>query len=570
MLVLKESRHSLPVCHDPLQQEYAKMSNDERNVLGSEALSLKNDDCIPMIDTMRSEGTLRIYGDGSVKDGRGSHAYRIRASPAEDASYIESSAVSSGDKRWITSLRTETLSMLGAFYLVRCIAAANGVKNKNFTVEFTYDNEESVRRLNLLKDFYSSADPLATDYDVWAEMKNVHAELPNALAKAAWVKGHQDDVTEETELSFEAKENIAMDRKCEEMRESTNPIPPFPYFSSEAAQVVKEGTPITQQLKEFLHVETTGPALRKYICKKNNWTEEQFEMINWQAYEKYLNQLPGAKRTNVLKMQHGWIFTAERDHLFKSGQDDTYETRTASPCCPFNCQEVDYKWHFLTCANSPLAPKVTAELKQLLSSMRSLQTDPNLRSVIMNRLRTTLKGLPPKQITLPAQACPVIRQALEEQDSIGWDHFLLGQTSRKWEEAQSLWYRKLKKEKAKVEKHLTGIFWARKIIANTVYLTLNRWQLHNDYLHNISRVETYTKERGTYLQKIQSIMDRRHTLPNDSRLRQFFTGEIRNAQTLPLARLKEWHKGYESLMEIISPQLITQYMATTFSPPLPG
>ena len=154
--------------------------------------------------------------------------------------------------------------------------------------------------------------------------------------------------------------------------------------------------------------------------------------------------------------------------------------------------------------------------------------------------------------------------------SIGWNHFLLGQMSRKWEEAQSLWYRKLKQEKAKVEKHLTGIFWARKIIANTVYLTLNRWQLHNDYLHNISCAETYTKERETYLRKITSIMDKRHSLPNDPRLRQFFSGEIRNAQTLPLARLKEWHKGYESMMEIISSQLITRYTANTFSPPSPG
>ena len=126
------------------------------------------------------------------------------------------------------------------------------------------------------------------------------------------------------------------------MRNSMNPIPPFPYFSSESAQVVKEGTPITQQLKEFLHVATTGPVLKKYICRKNNWTEAQFKMVNWQAYEKYLKQLPGEKRTNVIKMQHGWIFTVERDHLFKSGQEDTYETRTTSPCCPFNCQEVDY------------------------------------------------------------------------------------------------------------------------------------------------------------------------------------------------------------------------------------
>lgn len=98
--------------------------------------------------------------------------------------------------------------MLGAFYLVRCIAAAN------FTEKFTYDNEESMRRINLLQHFCSSTDPLATDYDVWAEMKNVHTDFQNVVAMAEWVKGHQDDIVDETELSFEAKENIAMDHKC--------------------------------------------------------------------------------------------------------------------------------------------------------------------------------------------------------------------------------------------------------------------------------------------------------------------------------------------------------------------
>ena len=59
----------------------------KKNVLGSEALSLENNDCTPMIDTMHSERTLHIYRDGSVKDGRGGHGYRIQSSPAEDAPY---------------------------------------------------------------------------------------------------------------------------------------------------------------------------------------------------------------------------------------------------------------------------------------------------------------------------------------------------------------------------------------------------------------------------------------------------------------------------------------------------
>ena len=50
----------------------------------------------------------------------------------------ESSAVSSRDKRWITSLRTETLSMLGGLYLIRSITMATNIQTP-FTATFTYD-----------------------------------------------------------------------------------------------------------------------------------------------------------------------------------------------------------------------------------------------------------------------------------------------------------------------------------------------------------------------------------------------------------------------------------------------
>lgn len=273
-----------------------------------------------------------------------------------------------------------------------------------------------------------------------------------AQAKATWVKGHQDDTLAYDDLPIGARENIDMDKKCEMMQISEEPTPPNPYFSSEKAQVVVSGTPITQQLREYLHDTTAGSALRDYICKKIHWSVETFDKVNWPALELYLKSLPGEKQTNLIKMQHGWIFTAEPDHLFQSKTTAEYETRTESPCCPFKCDKIDYKWHFLTCNKSPLHSQVTKEMKPLIQTMRSLQTDPNILSVILNRLRKYLKGLPPRQVTLPRDANDKIYQALLEQDEIGWGQFLLGRMSRRWEYAQQLWYNGLRQEKEKLGK----------------------------------------------------------------------------------------------------------------------
>lgn len=136
-----------------------------------------------------------------------------------------------------------------------------------------------------------------------------------------------------------------------------------------------------------------------------------------------MKNLPGEKLTNMIKMQHGWIFTSERDHLFQAKTKADYKTRTDSPCCPFKCDEIDYKWHFLTCKKSPLHWQVTKELKPLIQTLHSLQTNQNILSVIVNRLRTLLKGLPQKQVTLPIETNVEVFKALAEQDEIGWNHF---------------------------------------------------------------------------------------------------------------------------------------------------
>jgi hypothetical protein len=64
-------------------------------------------------------------------------------------------------------------------------------------------------------------------------MKSVKDDLPKSTTSATWVKGHQDDTVPYDDPPFEARENIDMDKKCERVRSSEEPVPPIPYFSSE-------------------------------------------------------------------------------------------------------------------------------------------------------------------------------------------------------------------------------------------------------------------------------------------------------------------------------------------------
>lgn len=63
MLAMKEMSQSTNDCQDPQQHEYSKLSEDKRNELGDETLSLGNSDCTSV---MKTEVTIRIFGDGSL------------------------------------------------------------------------------------------------------------------------------------------------------------------------------------------------------------------------------------------------------------------------------------------------------------------------------------------------------------------------------------------------------------------------------------------------------------------------------------------------------------------------
>ena len=135
---------------------------------------------------------IAIFGDGSVKDGRGSHATRVYAdntyTPTSPS--LESAAITSGDPATITSLRSETSSVLSGLYILHLLSVFYSTPI-DAKVHFYYDNCESLRRVDTLDEFAYFADPMATDFDIWAEIKRVSGML-SIITETHHVKAHQD------------------------------------------------------------------------------------------------------------------------------------------------------------------------------------------------------------------------------------------------------------------------------------------------------------------------------------------------------------------------------------------
>ena len=81
--------------------------------------------------------------------------------------------------------------MLSGLYILQLLSVFYSIP-LDVTVHFNYDNCKSLRHVDALEEFEYFADPMATDYDIWTEMKRILATLP-ITTETHHVKAHQDD-----------------------------------------------------------------------------------------------------------------------------------------------------------------------------------------------------------------------------------------------------------------------------------------------------------------------------------------------------------------------------------------
>jgi len=105
--------------------------------------------------------------------------------------------------------------------------------------------------------------------------------------------------------------------------------------------------------------------------------------------------------------------------------------------------------------------------------MTEVKTQPDLQRVIVSRLHAWRESTP----TGPRTKNRLLRLALTEQDSIGWENFLYGRTSFHFAEVQQRYLRDTLNVKR------TGKAWLRKLILKLYDVSWDMWQ-HRNAINN--------------------------------------------------------------------------------------
>jgi len=372
------------------------------------------------------------------------------------------------------------------------------------------DNMEVVNRTKYGVDDAMSADKhTKTDFGVWNETHHITKLLKTNVC-AKWVKGHQDKYRNQKQggvgpMPMEAHYNILMDRRAERRRkESTHTYSTLP-MPSDAASVMIHGALITTKLDEHIRHEMTAGPLREYIKRKNNWNDDEFNLVDWDSFGAFMGRLSASKRAKVVKLQHNWQNTGRQKGLFlrSAGESATAEEKEL---CPMKCGCYEASMHYLVCPKNPKMDEMTRGLTGIKTWMRMNDAAPGLSSILM---RITRKFIGRKTDELEIWNFENEEEGnkddfydlVRDQQAIGWHSMFLGRLSTKWHTIQNKYFSTFTDDDTLPE-YKTATWSTAGLIQQLIYFSLNSWQIRNDFLHK-DKTET---EKAVLRRKLQREM----------------------------------------------------------------
>jgi hypothetical protein len=102
-----------------LQDAINELPEHYKEILGN--YDLPEDDGKAILIQLQSPIGVAAWTDGTVKDGKGAHAYAIRSISDSPSQCIEGKSMTPGDPRTSSSLRTEHYGALATVLLLQCI-----------------------------------------------------------------------------------------------------------------------------------------------------------------------------------------------------------------------------------------------------------------------------------------------------------------------------------------------------------------------------------------------------------------------------------------------------------------
>ncbi|KAL7523045.1 hypothetical protein ACHAWF_000338, partial [Thalassiosira exigua] len=234
--------------------------------------------------------------------------------------WVKRSAPVRSNPRYISSYRVE---LAGICDLLEYILDND---LGHMIIDLWCDNKSVVDILTR-PDPYSLTDLDSAESDLTQKATDILAKLPNVTLQH--VHGHQDDDIAYDDLPFEAQLNVDCDEAAGICASTMTPAdaPPTPVRGSRAMLYLGNDM-VTTDMEEQIQYKAHADALRSYTIAKFEWTQVQYDSVNWRAIGLAKQRLNMTTNVQISKMMHHWLNVGKQKLLFEQILDNG-----KCPCC---------------------------------------------------------------------------------------------------------------------------------------------------------------------------------------------------------------------------------------------
>ncbi len=409
-----------------------------------------------------ANGTAAVVSDGSLKLGFGTAAFILAGGTHEITGVNQvPGPIAEGD-----SHRCELSGLYGAVVLVNEICSLFNITSGSITI--ACDNKSAIKCCH--RHFVPK--PKFHNYDL---IQALHQAIINS--PVTWlpehVKGHQDSAPLLRSLTYLEGLNVRMDWLAKAYwralaRSSpTLPTPLHQSLSGEGWQLWEGQHKISGPSTDNLYSIIQTPLTQMWWIRNKFIREAAAPLIDYDATEALFHKIPFNRRRWIVKHSSSNCGVGTTLKAWNFQQDSI---------CPRCGHEKETAGHVIRCHGHGADEVFAASLSTFSKVMEEEDTDPHIVDAISRSLTAFRSQTPIQMRGLPRN----IRQAIKDQNKIGWRQFAEGLAAKQWRLLQRRSYRRQGSKKS-INK------WCVKLLQAVSNIGWKQWEHRNHIKHRVLR-----------------------------------------------------------------------------------
>jgi len=438
--------------------------------------------------------------------------------------YKYSGVASRGISEGISSEKRLALEgLLAVTFLVAELRRA--VKTSNGTLTLYCLSKRVTKQLNGIR-YESVTTALHDHYDLLTDFKI----QMKSLERTGGIQIMYLDYGNDKDTSQQYNEVGLLSTIIADHKDSLSPPSPQSYISppNDSVTLYYQGKPLISKVVPTLRFSMYSEALRKTVRKQEQWTEVQFDSVDWPALEQALLSTWSCKRISYTKLSNKLLNTNAQNNRYY-GKSDT------CPCCHLARETIQ---HMLSCQAPEVVHFRTHQQEILRANLELIDTPSHLIDLIM--LGINFQDITPQPLHHSSQDIDSLA-AFTNQSILGWEAFMRGRISRTWQIAVARGHGS--------SKHT--LKWAGKLITLLLHYSQQLWTFRCGVVHGRTTAESQQKQKLQLLQQVQAAYDEYRSDPFHipSHWRSLFLRPFQNFSMSDRDTITCWLRSYSEAVQ---------------------